>query len=165
MCCCSFWRFGKWIDVVVDDKLPTFNGRLIFMHSPHQNEFWSALLEKAYAKLHGNYETLRGGNTSEALEDFTGGVSERFNLSTPPADLYNIIERRIKRQSMMGCSIDPNPHVFEDKTPNGLVRGHAYSITKVQMIDIITPNTKGKIQMLRLRNPWVSKIRSEVVNV
>ncbi|KAG1685298.1 Calpain-A [Nymphon striatum] len=149
-----FWQYGKWIDVVVDDLLPTYYGRLVFLHSKENNEFWSALLEKAYAKLHGSYEALKGGTTCEAMEDFTGGVTEFYDLSKPPQNLFQILLKAFERRSMMGCSIDPDPKVTEAELANGLIMGHAYSITRVQMVDVKTSKMSGKIPLLRIRNPW-----------
>ena len=44
---------------------------------------------------------------------------------------------------MKGCSIEADPDVTEAKMDNGLIRGHAYSITKVIKATIETPNVTG----------------------
>ena len=47
---------------------------LYFARSGTEGETWVPLIEKAYAKLHGDYESLEGGYPSEAIEDLTGYV-------------------------------------------------------------------------------------------
>ncbi|XP_076750450.1 calpain A isoform X2 [Xylocopa sonorina] len=149
-----FWQYGRWVDVVIDDRLPTYRGELLYLRSAESNEFWSALLEKAYAKLHGSYEALKGGTTCEAMEDFTGGVTEMYQMDDTPPNLFSILLKAFERNSLMGCSIEPDPNILEAETPQGLIRGHAYSITRVKYVEIQTPNQYGRIPLLRLRNPW-----------
>ncbi|KAM4662816.1 calpain-3 isoform 6-T6 [Discoglossus pictus] len=147
----QFWRYGDWVDVVIDDCLPTFNNQLVFTKSSQRNEFWSALLEKAYAKLHGSYEALKGGNTTEAMEDFTGGVTEFYEIKEAPKDLFKIMKKAFDRGSLIGCSIDAIvPAQFETRMASGLVKGHAYSLTGVEE----TTYKADKVKLVRLRNPW-----------
>uniref|UniRef100_A0A4W6DF32 Calpain-3 n=1 Tax=Lates calcarifer TaxID=8187 RepID=A0A4W6DF32_LATCA len=149
----QFWRYGDWVDVVIDDRIPTFNNQLVFTKSAERNEFWSALLEKAYAKLHGSYEALKGGNTTEAMEDFTGGVTEFYEMKEAPKELYKIMKKALERGSLMGCSIDSLvPARFETRTVTGLVKGHAYSVTAVE--EVKQPHKESKVRLVRLRNPW-----------
>ncbi|XP_072311736.1 calpain-3b isoform X2 [Eucyclogobius newberryi] len=149
----QFWRYGEWIDVLVDDRIPTCNNQLIFTKSFRKNEFWSALLEKAYAKLHGSYEALKGGNTLEAMEDFTGGVTEFFELNQAPEQLFCIMKKALERGSLMGCSIDvTSVSEMESRMEQGLVRGHAYSIIALEECEEVDKDSR--VQLIRLRNPW-----------
>lgn len=120
------------MDVVIDDKLPTINGRLIFVHSKDPNEFWPALLEKAYAKyakkymiypiyseqvtcggsvkilstsvrVCGSYTDMTSGTPSEAMMDFTGGIHMCVQLSDASSDVWGLICRAGKSNTLMGC--------------------------------------------------------------
>ncbi|XP_060032711.1 calpain-5 isoform X4 [Erinaceus europaeus] len=162
-----FWRFGEWVDVVIDDRLPTVNSQLIYCHSNSCNEFWCALVEKAYAKLAGCYQALDGGNTADALVDFTGGVSEPIdltegNFASDEAKRNQLFERVLKvhsRGGLISASIKVVTAAdMEVRLACGLVKGHAYAITDVRKVrlghGLLAFFKSEKLDMIRLRNPW-----------
>ncbi|KFW77039.1 Calpain-13, partial [Manacus vitellinus] len=144
-----FWQYGDWVDVVIDDRLPVINGRYLFVHPRTSNEFWPSLLEKAYAKLRGSYQNLNGGYLSDALVDFTGGIQVQFSLKDPPPDLEEILKAADKSRCLMGCST-PGQASRNIELRNGIVRGHAYTITGAVKIRY----KNGWTHIIRIWNPW-----------
>jgi len=167
----QFWYFGEWIDVVVDDYLPVKEvgtlgkKKLVYLQNSESNieylnecnEFWAALLEKAYAKLHGSYQKIDFGFTGDSMEDFSGGLSERYMLTedSSPIETFNILKKAYEKGSMI-CISTPG---YEEKTlPSGLVLGHAYSITKVSQIQIEKGPYSGIHNLIRIRNPYGNEV-------
>ncbi|XP_070572374.1 calpain clp-1-like [Ptychodera flava] len=147
----KFWRFGKWVDVVIDDRLPTRYGQLMFARANDEREFWVPLLEKAYAKLHGLYEGLAGGQASDALVDMTGGLTERHDLQDPPTNLYQQLVRNARLGSFITCSKKGDWRQADHADDFGLVSGHAYTITAVRKCRL---SSGSKVNLVRVRNPW-----------
>lgn len=155
-----FWLYGEWVDVVIDDRLPFWSdGNLVFCSNKGEpNEFWGPLLEKAYAKLYGSYENLEAGQTYDALIDMSGGIQEQFDLAKMRYDerenFWEILKLSFEQESIMSASINPDEYVREARLSNGLVRGHAFTITKLVVLD------KGYevVRLMRIRNPWGNEV-------
>ncbi|CAL1547881.1 unnamed protein product [Lymnaea stagnalis] len=160
----QFWRYGEWTDVVIDDRLPTRDGKLIFLHSKSKNEFWSALLEKAYAKLFGDYESMATGHTADALVDFTGGVSETFVVDsfdiTEEAALdyyFKKMSTAFENRALINAVISVDEDMVDEEGPFGLLLGHGYNITMIKEIEIqkgLQGTLGERIRIVRLFNPW-----------
>ncbi|KAF7930150.1 hypothetical protein BELL_0701g00020 [Botrytis elliptica] len=56
----------------------TGSDALFFGSCADPNETWVPLIEKAFAKIHGDYDSISGGWPGEGVEDLTGGVSTQF---------------------------------------------------------------------------------------
>lgn len=74
------YAVGVPITIVVDDYLPlieTSSGyRTVMAHTGADKALWGPLMEKAFAKLHGNYEHLVGGWMSYGVSALNGSPSE-----------------------------------------------------------------------------------------
>nr|XP_023419730.1 calpain-12 [Cavia porcellus] len=144
----QLWQFGRWVDVVVDDRLPVCDGKLMFVRSEQREEFWAPLLEKAYAKLHGSYEIMQGGHMNEAFVDFTGGVGEVLYLRGHTPGLFFALRNALAKESLVGATALSDRGEY--RTEEGLVKGHAYSVTGTHKVSL----GFTKVRLLRLRNPW-----------
>ena len=151
--------------MLVDDLLPVSKstGKLIYARLRNENEWWVPLIEKAYAKLHGSYEALEGGNTADAMVDLTGGVCEQIDLTTPEGKrvlsdrcLWRKFKRARARSQLMACSFKTmgvSLTGMMSATEQGIILGHAYSILDVRHVKPSTLSFK-KYRLLQVRNPW-----------
>jgi len=157
-----FWKFGEWHEVLVDDQLPTVNGKLLYASSRDRNEWWVPLVEKAYAKLHGSYEALTSGASSEAMVDFTGGFCEVLDLTKPEVvamtesrELWRKLKVATERKELMSCSskVSDAP-LGRSVSGHGIIINHAYAILEVRTVPLKGLLNLDKIRLLKIRNPW-----------
>ncbi|XP_052796147.1 calpain-8-like [Mya arenaria] len=146
---CRFWQFGDWVDVFLDDRLPTVNGHLLFAHSSAPEEFWVSLVEKAYAKLNGSYESLEYGFEADAFTDMTGGLAEWYNPTELKHEDFYLIRAAFQSGAVIGClSVDKEGQAERER--RGMVSNHSYVVTGVEEVSY----KEGTVKLVRVRNPW-----------
>ncbi|ODN05130.1 Calpain-C [Orchesella cincta] len=146
------WWCGEWREVLVDDRLPTVNGRLVFLHSQHSDQYWASLLEKAYAKLHGSYEALKYGTTLDGFADLTGGITESMRLRQDPTSCSRILSKLLQMTSIITVNVQSTTQSRSqsDKLANGIQIGLNYRVYSIEKVE-----TYGgePVQLVRLRAP------------
>jgi hypothetical protein len=169
-----FYRDGEWITTVVDDLLylsnkdsdadfddydatgekariykeryQTGSEALYFSKCDSPNETWLPLLEKAYAKVHGDYNAISGGHSGEAVEDMTGGVTTTLNTTKILSKEKLWREMINSDQEFIFAASAPAKGV--DESRQGLALNHAYSVLKA--VEVVGENDK-KMKLVLIR--------------
>ncbi|KAM3460772.1 hypothetical protein NHJ6243_005568 [Beauveria neobassiana] len=123
----------------------TNSNSLYFAKCGHPQETWLPLLEKCYAKAHGDYAAIEGGWTGEGIEDLTGGVAS-YIFATDILDKEHFWKQLLQANNefLFGCMTGVFGSGFGDQ--KGIIEGHAYSIQRVVEIE--------DKRLILLRNPW-----------
>lgn len=145
-----FFVNGAWTWVIVDDLIAVDGGgrRPLFACSSGV-ETWPMLLEKAYAKLHGNWDLIDGGWPTEAFVTLTGGVATSIAVDKMTLEDFNstfVANPSVK--SVVTCSTEVaeedslSEHVDRFR---GLFAGGMYTVIRCK----VTGDGKG---FVRVRN-------------
>ena len=141
-----------WKQVVIDDYLPylpnknTNKKAIPVFTSTKEHEIWVMLLEKAYAKVHGSYYNIVGGDPSHALRDLTGAPYKRITELQNNDSEWDELLAYNNNNYLLTCYTNSSKITEEINKKNMLVSGHAYSILNV--------TTYNNERLLKIRNPW-----------
>ena len=132
--------------VLIDDYLPYVGVgfKQFAMSKSEENEIWVALIEKAWAKVNGNYIRIGcGGSPNEVFDVLTEAYSEEVTVKAASKDA---IWAKLVDGQKKGFVMTAGTSASEDVEDVGLSPGHAFTVLGVHEI-------KGE-KVIRLRNPW-----------
>lgn len=150
-----FFKNGMPRYVHVDDRLPCNRaGHVHFARSKAINETWLALVEKAYAKLHGCFENLTHGSVDQGLRDLTGWPVFKLDMATLDADqLWARLQLLFAQPGhLLTCQWEKTTGI----PAHGVLAYHAYLILEVQQVqaEATADFDAVNLRMVKLRNPW-----------
>ncbi|OQR97947.1 calpain [Thraustotheca clavata] len=150
--CVRFWRNHKSYLVIVDDYIPCSQyGKPVFASftgSSSRFEIWSMLVEKAYAKLHGGYDAILGGQDVYCLQDLWGGIPTTLSMTQLPnaEAAYSYLTQVMHEGNLLGFCNDQT----ETPLPMGFKVGHTYGILRLLELQV----DGAKHYIVQLRNTW-----------
>ena len=146
---------GIPVSVTVDEFLPfnmrSFGGELRYGKPGVDGALWMPILEKAAAKLYGNYEMISGGYMGPAIQAMTGApYFDTSHTDVTPDELWDYIDEKLAANWMVTAATFQGTGSDKDQNSLGVPYSHALTILgSVKLSD----GTK----LLKLRNPWAKE--------
>ncbi|KAL1502901.1 hypothetical protein AB1Y20_010974 [Prymnesium parvum] len=156
------FKHGGWRPVLIDTMVPCDeHGTPAFPSAAPLEDgaaapCWPTLLLKGFAKLHGAYSALDGGDAAEALVDFTGGATTRRQMPETADDAAaNEVWTemlRSHRRGMMQAVVPADPHggaPFRALIKQTLLPQYFYPVLALK-------EEQRGVRLVCLLNPWMS---------
>ncbi|KAI8648145.1 Calpain catalytic domain-containing protein [Fusarium sp. Ph1] len=132
---------------------------LFFAQCRDQDETWVPLMEKAYAKAHGDYASLFGGWMSEGLEDLSGNVATGLQMSniSKMDEFWDEKMSRANEEFLFGASTDYLGRSYV--RPDGISEGHCYVVMDSRKLKsgqrlVKLRDPRGKVGEGTWKGPW-----------
>jgi calpain-12 len=92
----------------VDDYVPyIYDTEKAFARS-NGPELWVHIFEKAWAKIHGNYEVIEAGHCGDTFKDLTGAPYEEYEFSDHSVDHFKKILEADQKDYMIMIGVGRN---------------------------------------------------------
>ncbi|CDW73607.1 calpain family cysteine protease containing protein [Stylonychia lemnae] len=139
--------------VVVDSLIPIKTSKTpLFATIGTDQSYWGALIEKAWAKVNGNYEKIGSGYNNEGVEFLTNAPSKRISMTLLKADtLWNLVKDADNSNFVMNVDTPSNPLGDIALCQFNLPCQHTFSLISVV---VIKAADNSQINLYRIRNPW-----------
>ncbi|KAJ7730187.1 hypothetical protein B0H16DRAFT_1469759 [Mycena metata] len=121
---------------------------LYFARSGTEDETWLPLIERAYAKLHGDYTAIDGGFSCEAIVTLDTANTPQ-DIIDPDVFWREELLLLATKDRLFGYgfdTLDSTRSGIQDLIVNGLIGGYAYSVLRAV-------EYRGK-RFVVLRSPW-----------
>lgn len=161
--------FHEGGEVVVDDQFPMQGGQVAYARPGDQDakdgkELWVMLIEKAWAKLKGGYEAIRGSKvrmkSEDAMEALTGHKTTTiYTSSKDGATLLKLLADAADKGLPMTAGVYTQER-FDQETlqkmrSQGVHANHAYAVVSVD-------RAKGTVE---LYNPWGKETKRPILEM
>ena len=148
--CVRIFDMGVPVEVVIDDIFPCApleNLTTAFTRTL-ENEMWSLLIEKAWAKSYNSYADIDWGYARHSLFDFTGAPTKVVWCDED--HLWPTILKGEAKNWIMTTGANPAVEK-EDVTAEGIVTNQSYSL--LAGIEFEDKESGGLVKLVKLRDP------------